>query len=788
MPLSCAHRIAGGLASLTLLAVGVWPAGAEPTQRPLTAPPEITELSQWGLRIGETARLVIRGQHLGDRPRIAIPGLSLRQTVQNGSTPAELIVELSVAENTIPGIYPLRVQTEHGVSAALPLSCDSLPQRPASATSPASPAELPAAFSGVVTGSQRPRVYFRGLAGQRIVADVECRRLAASIDPVLEFCDARGVPLRIASGRVYLGGDPRVELRLPEDGLYFVTLHDLRYRAQGVNPFRIKLGDLSLFDAVFPPVLGIDGTDRLEPIGSGLQAGQTLPVGAVASTDRFEIPVPIPAGTAVAGPAPMVRSSRGAELVEPLAGDPGQAPVVSLPDPPWLVINGRLEQPRERDEYVFQAATRQKLRITVEAHAFDSPLDAQLQVLREDTGKLLTANDDQPGTPDPQLDVELPEGVEKIRVRVRDLTGRGGPRFSYRLCIAPAEAPGFKLDLLTRRVNLPRGGRAVIELRVNRSGYRCPIKLAVTGGDHVSICPQQVDGDQRVLVAMSHDGAAPPDALQYLRVVGLSTNVTPALHRVALLRRGAEGALAGHRDVLPVAVTPAIDGEIELDGEPTPLLKGIEGQLGLHIKRGQMLAGKTIKLSLMTTERARPVNPRNPKLGDKPLIVAVQDQPAPAESGPLVLKLVSPTDVAEEEILAVVRADIITDPDHSELLQSLFSPVFSLQVRPAVKVELTPDPLELVSETKTVFRGVVERLHGFSGPLQIGLNPLPAVYRSKKVDLTADQDEFALEIEPSAFNEEINLPLSRLIVTVPETNAKLIDRQLKIKLLPKPTQ
>lgn len=44
------------------------------------------------------------------------------------------------------------------------------------------------------------------------MVDVECCRLVALIDLVLEFCDARGVLLWIVSGWVYLGGDLWVEL------------------------------------------------------------------------------------------------------------------------------------------------------------------------------------------------------------------------------------------------------------------------------------------------------------------------------------------------------------------------------------------------------------------------------------------------------------------------------------------------------------------------------------------------------------------------------------------------
>ena len=49
------------------------------------------------------------------------------------------------------------------------------------------PTTLPGAFSGTIAGTQEQRVWFTGKKGQRVVADVETKRLGGTMEPVLEI-------------------------------------------------------------------------------------------------------------------------------------------------------------------------------------------------------------------------------------------------------------------------------------------------------------------------------------------------------------------------------------------------------------------------------------------------------------------------------------------------------------------------------------------------------------------------------------------------------------------------
>src|SRR5205823_7590421 len=92
-------------------------------------------------------------------------------------------------------------------------------------------AGLPVALHGTLPSSGRLKTSFVGKKGERIVVDLEARRLGSAIDPVIELYDARQVQLAYSQSHTVLGGDARLETMLPADGQYTVELHDILYAA-----------------------------------------------------------------------------------------------------------------------------------------------------------------------------------------------------------------------------------------------------------------------------------------------------------------------------------------------------------------------------------------------------------------------------------------------------------------------------------------------------------------------------------------------------------------------------
>ena len=114
-----------------------------------------------------------------------------------------------------------------------------------------------------------------------------------------------------------------------------------------------------------------------------------------------------------------------------------------------------------------------------------------LQVINSKSGAVLATADDTvaaPNTkanrvagivsPDPSLAFTVPSGVTEIALALKDLQGRGGVGFAYRINVAPFGST-FELSTNNAQVSIPQGGTASVPVTVVRKGYTGPITLKV---------------------------------------------------------------------------------------------------------------------------------------------------------------------------------------------------------------------------------------------------------------------------------------------------------------------
>lgn len=764
---------------------------------PARPDPTITGVSLRGLKAGETTRLTITGRNLGPGPRVVMPVSGLQQKGADGSDAGRVIVDVTVPADTPPGFYPLSIQTANGLSDALVMAVDRLRQASLSESSPQKPAALPAAFSGTLSGSAQARVYFTGTSRQRIAAEVEAKRLGSKFDPVLEVKTARGTPLLIEWGQTDLRGDARAAMTLPADGLYYVELHDLEYKAPGQNPYRLKIGDLKLVDAWFPPAVPAGTAVSLQPIGIGFPPDTSFPVDLSAEPLRLADLLPLPQELGPLGPAPAVRLSDNVEIVEasPSGGPPSPAGQLQTVPARFaensrvpVVINGRLLQPGEVDTYVLEVTPGQNLNLSVAGRAIDSPLDGRLSILSHPDGKLLASNDDRPGTRDPGLDYTVPGNVERLQVSVGDLYDRGGAHFLYRLRIAPSGRPDFRLTVMNSKLSLPRQGTTVAQLKLTRSGYNGPIKLSVPGAEGVSILPEEIPaggGNGNSFVTLTDTSENRKDDLLALRIVGESVGLTPPLRRVAEIAAGPVGvASAAYRDLLPMAMVSATGPAVTLKQTPPALFKGVPTEVSLEVARKSPDDGLAVRFSLMSNEPPRPVDPRAPKKGNKPLVRALPDQNLPAGTTTGTLQLAVPLDVAAGAIDFVVRAELVAHPYAQSTLADGYSKPFRLPVKNALSLKLDERTLSLTAGTENAVRGTVQRTAGFQQPVDVVLTGLPDGYSAAKVTVPADQQDFSIALTAEKEPKPRDLPNVKVRVSLPGGGPILPDQNVAIKVAP----
>jgi len=705
------------------------------------AAPAIKSILPAGLQAGATTRLTITGQALGTHARIELPIAIVKQETLAGANFGEMTVDVTLPADAPAGYVPLNVVTDGGASNSMPVVVDSLVQQEASATTAEKPATLPGAFTGIIAGSQLARVYFQAVQNQTLQIEVETRRLGAALDPVLEVKSPAGAPLLIEWGRAPMRGDARAEFTPPEDGLYYVELHDLSYNAPGQNPFRVRIGALDAVDRDPAPLM------------------------------------PIQVGTEVVEARP---SEKELQTIDARFAEQKHAPVY---------ITGDISAPGEEDRYVINVTPEQTLNLTLITRSIGSPLNGELLVLKHPEGTLLAGSEERPDNPDPGLDFAIPANVTAIQLAVRDLHRAAGPRHRYRVRIVPPGQPDFRLAVRAARLNLPENGSAYAELQIDRAGYGGPIQLSVVGDESVTISPQQIppEGNGRTaLITLSRSGPGGAGALKRLQIVGESEGLTPPLRRTAVVSTGAEAGMPGYADRLPMGVTAPLSVKLDAAQTPPVLLKGLDAAVKLAVSAEGDAATQSVRLSLVSTEPARPVNPNDRSKGNKPKVEAQPGQTISAGAPEAELRISVPLDVQEPAIDFVIRAEVVPHAYSKNVLATIDSKPFRLAVQNAVAINFDTTTFNLAAGAEGRVKGKIARTAPFAGAVDLALSGLPEGYKAAPVNIPADKDEFELVVTSPAVTEAATL--SNLNVAAASGGRTLLNQGLELKVAPAAAQ
>lgn len=730
------------------------------------AEPSVRNVSVRGLQVGGTTTLTIDGDDLGKAPRLLLP-FAARQSLKPGATDQQATFEVTLDETPEPGYANLRVATDGGVSLPVVIGVDALPQKPLAA----SVDRLPVALHGTVNGSAVVETTFTGKAGQKLLAEVEAVRLGSKLRPVVHLYGPKKLQIGWSWPTPALGGDTRLEATLPEDGTYTVAVHDAEYAA-AAGFFRLKLGQWSFADQVFPPVVGTGGA--VELIGSEA-------VRVVVPSDRGPVVrLPWPKGGPWSGPRPWVEVSSRRELTS--TATKGQ----ELPTGP-VGVSGKLLTPFAEDRYRVPVSPGSKVRFEVFAERIGSPVDTAL-VVRNEAGAEVARNEDGPGTLDPVLEYTVPDKVTAVTVGVLDAQGRGGPRAVYRLTVdpLPIASADFRLITPAQRLALPVGGRSVVPVLVERRGYSGPITLAADGlpggvafdGE----IPAAADG---VLVTVRRSDAVGEAAITTWRGRGENGTERPLVVRGHSLER-LQPWLASELAIAPT--TAKAEGfAVEWRGLPENAGLSLAGKLPLPVKVTRPDPAAPVRLTLLTSQLPPLANnqpdPNRTIRPEKPVELA-----AKATDGEVVALV--PPELPGPVYDITVQAELLS-PDKQKVLATAFAPVKRLPVRLPVAVKLDgPSNLQLALDAKTPvtreIKGTVERLHGFTGDVTVVLAGLPPGVQTGPVVVKAAETTFVVQVRalPSAVpGETKGLKLSATVAPDPkQPTVRVKSRDIELTL------
>ncbi len=724
----------------TVLGVTIFAAG-----KAYAASPVISTVAPRGLQTGTTTAVTVTGSELtGDVVLLApIPGM--QQQVRAGSSPQALTIEVTLAKETPPGIYPAWIAGSGGVTAIPAVGVDHLPQQPFAETI----ASLPVALHGTLTGSQVLRTSFTGTANQRMVIEVEGKRLGVPFNPMLHLYDSRNVQIAWAQGTPSLGGDARLVTQLPADGAYTIELHDALYRGQEPGYFRLKVGDFHFADLVYPL-----GVNHAQPGRLELVAG-SVPAGTV--TDILPQPMPGPAlapmpfGLGLSGAQPRLVASNLNELTEEAVAG-GQSLAVGA------AVSGRLSGLNEEDRYTISVTQGQALRFDVVAAQVGSPLDAVL-TLKTVEGAELAKGDDRPNTSDPLVDFTIPAGTDRIVAAITDLQGRGGASYVYRLAVQAPPAADFSVDVLADKVVVPRRGTAVVRVRANRSGYNGPIELSFPElPPGLSLASTQIpEGGTDTLLSISASETAAAQALTRLEATATApganirhsaefpdsplARLSPSLRLKAPLTTIAEA---------PLVISWTAQSEI---GSGYQLPRGARIPVAVHLARLENGTGP-VRLSLLTSQ----VTPKkdvqkdgvNTQVDDPDRTIRMDGQNLiAADQNQATVDLVVPADLPDLPYDLAIKTELLA-ADNTTVTATAVTPARRYRVGVPFVLELAGEPKVQAlagSGQSGSLNGVIRRSKGFVAPVKVTLAGLPAELPVPAIDVAGDQTQFSLPVE-----------------------------------------
>ncbi len=720
--------------------------------------PTINNTSVPGIQAGTTFQITVTGTDLAPAPKLLASFPIASQKVIEGSDNGKAIIELNTTE-VQPGIHWIRIASEQGISNALSIGVDNLPQQPFAESVDA----LPVALSGDLTGGNILKTTFAGKQGEAIVVDIEGRRIGSNIRPVLRLLDEKGVQVGFSAPQPELHGDARISTTLPGDGSYTLELHDILYKGPAPGRFRLKIGNLSFADLAFP--MGIQQGQPASVQYGRTNIDSTVEIAAVENTLNA---LPLPAVGHATGSRPRIVVSQHAEYVESTeAGDVPAAPVG---------INGRLSAKGETDSFKVVAKPGSKLRLDVIARRAGSPVDGVL-VVKAANGTQIGNNDDRPGLSDPGVDVTVPGDSEFITVSLHDLLRRGGEDFIYRIEIEDISQPQFGVSIAEDRLQIPSGSTQTVIVDVARQGYNGDIALAFDGlPEGVTVAGNRIlAGRTRGLVSIT---AANGDATFSVGRI----SATAADENVTTTKIATVGSDSPHYRVLPelrqnlgIARAAAAPISASLAATTTELQSprgkylpitvnvgrndGVTGNIRLRLVSNQTMPRKKVKqnnkdVEVNDTDRAL-------RLSEDPMLGADVTSQTVNVWIPHDLGIMPWRGVIVAELLSADNKAVVASVSTAQLN---ITPVDSLSI--AITTEAGIEARAGEGETG-YFAGTITRAAGFDKPVTVTLAGLPEGYAAPSIEVPTDQTEFKLEVRFPKEAKPADLKDIKLIANAP---------------------
>lgn len=440
--------------------------------------PIIDRLDGTGLHPGQKAEVVVAGKQLQGTMALWTPVGTLRlKAGADVSRDQPVALEGDISAEAIPGIYPVRVITDHGCSEAAWVVVDDLPTVPVTAEadnrSAGQQVSVPCSIAGQLN-AVAPRFFRFSLAeGQVLTAEVFARRLSSELDPVLRLLGPDGRELAYSDDVPGTEGDALLQWKAAAAGEYRLELRDVRYTGGARHFFHLRLGRIPAAVTALPRLVTAGAALSLLD-AQGAVIAQAVAGESVAGAGSL---VPIRSRGADAEAASIVSAVVVAGMVagESEPNDAREQATAVAADA--VGISAVFQQPGDVDWFRISATAAGNLTALARTRDAASPSDLQLELYNADGGKLAEADD--AGPKDAEISFQLPAAGDYF-LKVTELAGRSGPVWSYGVQLHLGK-PSVLVTLPADRLSVPRGGSASLVLGLRRLQYDGPLKVEAVG-------------------------------------------------------------------------------------------------------------------------------------------------------------------------------------------------------------------------------------------------------------------------------------------------------------------
>lgn len=440
--------------------------------------PIIDRVDGTGLHPGQKADVVVAGKQLQGTMALWTPVGTLRlKSGADVSKDQPVSLEGDISAEAVPGIYPVRLITDHGCSEASWVVVDDLPTVAVTAEADNRKSgqlvSLPVSVSGQLN-AVAPRFFRFSLAeGQSLTAEVFARRLSSELDPVLRLLGPDGRELSYSDDVAGTEGDALLQWKAIVAGEYRLELRDVRYTGGARHFFHLRLGRIPAAATSLPRLVSpgaavslvdLQGAVLAEAVAgeSVAGAGAMVPLrgrGAEAEASSIVSAVVLP-GVMAAESEPNDQREQATAVAAEAAG-----------------IAGVFQQPGDADWFRISAAASGNLTALARTRDAGSPSDLQLELYNSEGGRL--AESDDAGPRDAEINFQLPASGDYF-LKVTELAGRSGPVWSYGVQLHLGK-PTVLVGVPADRLSVPRGGSASLVLALRRLQYEGALKVEAVG-------------------------------------------------------------------------------------------------------------------------------------------------------------------------------------------------------------------------------------------------------------------------------------------------------------------